>query len=429
MDAPTLFYLSKIANSYPGIAAAATNNDPNNSSNGNNLVPYDPSILNSMAEDYLRRIYTNSINFSLNNSILSPFSSGLNNSDLGVPQLAGGPLNNSLSSSSSPSSLSSSMSPSSSPNTSSNKNKNGQAPSASSSLSSSSSTSSSSASSLSSKKGNAINANPNNLLDPNAAANAAAVTMLALKTLSNQFNNYASGIPNSMVSGNSNNNGSKFLIADILGLSSNMCKNSSASSSNSSASLASPNSSSVSTSSPVSSLLATSNGQEQNYKSQNNSINFKKRPLNRQGSNSMPSYQSQINSQSLPNNSSSSKILNENNRQGSQALNFFNNSANHFNSSQSVSMLARPNAKNIFQQQLQNEDNSLHNGRNNANFFIQNRNQGISLSKFNSANNKMLNKKSNSFREDMNEEENSEFEDDQDLDSDQGSLNFLKFLF
>lgn len=92
-------------------------------------------------------------------------------------------------------------------------------------------------------------------------------------------------------------------------------------------------------------------------------------------------------------------------------------------------MLARPNAKNIFQQQLQNEDNSLHNGRNNANFFIQNRNQGISLSKFNSANNKMLNKKSNSFREDMNEEENSEFEDDQDLDSDQGSLNFFKFLF
>ena len=67
MDASTLLYLSKMANSYPGMAAAAvaaaaaTNNAVSAQSPNtciNQLPIYDPAVLTSMAENYLRRMYS-----------------------------------------------------------------------------------------------------------------------------------------------------------------------------------------------------------------------------------------------------------------------------------------------------------------------------------------------------------------------------------
>jgi hypothetical protein len=114
MDASTLFYLSKIASSYPGMAAAAaaaaaaSNNSETspttlfNSSMlpsiGNNFS-YDPSVLNSMAETYLRRMCTDPGSLSFNSSINILNNNSYNNSTASSPCLS--------SSSSSSSSLSS----------------------------------------------------------------------------------------------------------------------------------------------------------------------------------------------------------------------------------------------------------------------------------------------------------------------------------
>lgn len=147
MDASTLFYLSKIASSYPNMAAMLA---AASTAGQCDMVPptYDPMLLNSMAENYLRKIYS-STDSSVTDGSISSSSSSSNTS-----------LN----------------SPSSSPSISHSKPKTLSTP----------------------------------VKKPLDQSSQAAITMLALKTLSNQFNPPSSA---------PTNNGSKFSIADILGLS------------------------------------------------------------------------------------------------------------------------------------------------------------------------------------------------------------------
>ena len=161
MDASTLFYLSKIANTMANNA-----NEP--------IVNYDPTVLNSMAETYLRRFYTDSLG--LANTGVSGSSSDAFKS-----------LNNSIASNSPINSSSTSVSPTLlSPNMTHRTNKHGSITTTSP-ASSQSSSSSSSSSTKSSNRSNYEYSNGD-----------------LLKTLSNQ---------------STHQNGSKFLIADILGLS------------------------------------------------------------------------------------------------------------------------------------------------------------------------------------------------------------------
>ena len=192
MDASTLFYLSKIANTYPGMAAAAAaaaaaTTSPNAMVNNANdpMVNYDPAVLNSMAESYLRRFYTESLGLvaatpSSNGSLSTSSSSSDTFKSLNNSLASNSPINSSSSSSVSPTLLS--------PNTTHKTSKNGSITTTS--PASSQSSSSSSSSTSSSKRSNYGFSNGD-----------------LLKSLSSQSSHQQS------------NNGSKFLIADILGLS------------------------------------------------------------------------------------------------------------------------------------------------------------------------------------------------------------------
>ena len=265
MDASTLLYLSKIANFAQNAAAAASNS--NTSSNGQilgsvnpglNISPiYDPAMLNSMAESYLRRFC------STDPTGFSSFMTNINNNNNNNNSTASSP------SSSSSSSLSNSLvSPASSPNTRTKSNNN--------SSSSSSSHASSSSSSSSSKK---ISSNSSNSETANAAA---AATMLALKTLSSQFGTFTPGLigapSNSQTSANNSSNGSKFSIADILGIGSPSAISTSNSKTNTS--IISPSSSMSSSSVSPSVFKSDSMTKKRLHNSTRNNINNTNYPIN-----------------------------------------------------------------------------------------------------------------------------------------------------
>jgi hypothetical protein len=258
MDASTLLYLTKIANSYPGMAAAAAAvaatsgpgtvpiNLPQTTSPGmtcfnneqmHNLLAsqtQDPVLFNSMAENYFRRMYSDSVNFSLNQQSLlgSPTSSLSSSNTQGITL----PYLNRNDSQSKNVNISSASSPSSSVSSSSNSPNESKIKSSNKSINSGS--------------------NSKKYETNSAAANAAAVTMLALKTLSNQFN-LPNVLNNPTLSQQNNNNikntnTNKFFIADILGLSSNIPRVSATSSGGSSTSSSSSTSSLINNShSPV----------------------------------------------------------------------------------------------------------------------------------------------------------------------------------
>ncbi|CAF0799287.1 unnamed protein product [Brachionus calyciflorus] len=85
MDASTLFYLSKLASSYPNMAmAAALANGTNNPTAEYNFPQIDSQLFNSMAENYLRKLYeTNKIN--LTNSSSNSSSPSTSNTSLNSP--------------------------------------------------------------------------------------------------------------------------------------------------------------------------------------------------------------------------------------------------------------------------------------------------------------------------------------------------------
>jgi hypothetical protein len=193
MDASTLLYLSKMASGYPSMAAmqaaaslAVASNVPTEPTAPSS---FDPSLLNSMTETYLRKLYADSFSSMAGGNAASALEQqqvlfggmGLNNSSLSAsPSSNSSSLSNSL------------VSPSSTP----------------------------SGKSISGRKLNS------QVGSESAAAAAAANAMLALKTLSNQFNSYAAAasmqsnpaINSSASNASAANNGGKFSIADILGL-------------------------------------------------------------------------------------------------------------------------------------------------------------------------------------------------------------------
>lgn len=301
MDASAFFYLSKIANSYPGMAAAvaastATNNNTSNGESNNlgflnqNMLnslsnfSCDPAVLNTMAENYLRRIYCDSNLFS---SFHSQFPSFISNNNSNNSN-ASSPCLSSTSSSSFSTSNNQLLSPNSPPLIRTKQERTNSI-----------STTKKNPTSLEEKTSNEIS---------NSA-------LLAFKALTN----YASPNDQEQTVRNENSNtlsnhGSKFTIADILGFTSIEAIASSFAASSAAQSLIlnskSPN---LSAHQPQSSppLVSTVNGDEfknSNIKLNNlNELNTKKR-FNSSYNSSSPSNFQQINN--LLNSNKTSNLFN-----------------------------------------------------------------------------------------------------------------------